>query len=576
MHNSAWNWLSELGIDAQTDPGQAKRIRLTNRVAVVGAFLILHQPWYYLRLGLVLLGWVHLFTILALLLVPLLNAQRRSLQARVMLFVLVDINIVFVGMINGLGTGDELALLVTMPAAFMFFDIRRERVLLWTMVVGSVLAFCLLWWLDFDPFAWQRLSQGSIREAYIVNFLTTAILLILVAVYFMRLSNREVDDVSARGRRQLQTALDHAQDAIFLIDPARMEIIQCNAQAVKRFGAADKAAIEGQPVDLLAWDARGDSERQELEAFRTGQMGQQEREQAYFSLTGERFWGSAAYSQFQYEGQEFILLRITDITSFKESQFALIAAKERAEAANRAKTNFLNNMSHEFRTPINGLLNLATEIRDGVEDEELKEFADHLLESTERLHRTLSLVLDIVRLESGDEALSPSVFYVEDILNRLKQELCAEADRKQLACQIYIGPTGPPLTQLEDLFSLTLGHLLSNAIKFTPTGGAVHFEVKWPEPLPGQAAQVEILIRDTGIGMSAEFMQEHLFTRFIQESEGLNRKYEGAGLGMAIVKKCVDLMEGRIRVRSEKGKGTEFTLSLPVVYQGASQAVLAN
>jgi len=538
--------------------------------------LISHQPWYYFKLGLHSLGWLHLLTILALLLVPWTNATGKDRMARIMLFLLVDVNVVFIDMINGLGGGDELALLVSIPAIFMFFDIRTEPRLLWAMVFAAFCSFGLIYFLDQGVFEWQQLSDEISKEAYIVNFLTTAILLIAVALYFMRLSYREVDDISFRARKQLQTALDHAQDAIFLIDPEQLTIIQCNAQAVERFGVEDKADLEGKSVELLAWDTRGESELREIQAFIREGISRQEREQAYVSLKGEHFWGRTAYSMFDYEGKELLFLRITDITASKEAHLALLAAKEQAEAANRAKTNFLNNMSHEFRTPINGMLHLSQEIRDSVEDEDLQEFANMLYDSSARLHRTLSLVLDVVRLESGDLPTVPQTFSLGDLLRDIMGHFTAEAEKKGLICEVEIGSEGREVRQLQDLARLTITHMLSNAIKFTPSGGAVMVNVTYLDPAEDMPSMARVTIRDTGVGMSQDFMEQHLFSHFIQESEGLNRRFEGTGLGMAIVQKCVELMRGRITVRSEKGKGTEFRLIFPVEWDRVGAENLAQ
>lgn len=252
-----------------------------------------------------------------------------------------------------------------------------------------------------------------------------------------------------------------------------------------------------------------------------------------------------------------------DVTAQKKLEMELIDAKEKAEEMSRLKNAFLSNMSHEIRTPLTsviGFAELLTEEMTGVG----QEYASLIHKSGQRLMETLNSVLDLAQIQSGGKHLSPVHYNLADELNEVLQMFSPRAVDNGLTLH-FINHSGAevPVFLDKNATSRIVGNLISNAIKFTQLG-SITIE------LVTRAAEVEISVRDTGIGITSEFLP-HLFDEFKQESTGLTRDYEGSGLGLTITKHLIDLMRGDITVESEKGKGSLFTVRLPRYAQNPSE-----
>jgi PAS domain S-box-containing protein len=246
----------------------------------------------------------------------------------------------------------------------------------------------------------------------------------------------------------------------------------------------------------------------------------------------------------------------TDISDRKLAEKELIKAKEKAEEANRLKTNFLANMSHELRTPLIGILGYAQFLETELKDKEYIEMAQTIATSGQRLNNTLNNLLDISKIESEIKSVD---LKRQDILEYLNEQVTLfklAAERKGLF--IFYKPCCEKLEAYinEEMFVSIISNLLNNAIKFTEKG-SITLTVKLAED------KAMIAIMDTGIGVPAN-RQEIIFEPFRQASEGLNRNFEGTGLGLTLAKKFAALMGGIISVESKPGEGSTFTLELPV------------
>ncbi len=252
-----------------------------------------------------------------------------------------------------------------------------------------------------------------------------------------------------------------------------------------------------------------------------------------------------------------------DVSDRKEFEAELIAAKEQAEEMSRLKSAFLTNMSHEIRTPLTSIIGFASILANEVCDEH-RELIQLIEQSGQRLLTTLNSVLDLAMLEAGSMQI-----------NWTPVNLIDEVREKVLYHQPMATPKGLSLhfeehqaeviAELDRAFlDRILNHLIGNAVKFTREGTvSVHVDA-----VDGQA---EIHVRDTGVGIQASFLP-HLFEAFKQENMGIDRPFEGTGLGLAITKKMVALMGGDIRVISEKGTGSTFILSFPLLEQAPPAA----
>ena len=239
-------------------------------------------------------------------------------------------------------------------------------------------------------------------------------------------------------------------------------------------------------------------------------------------------------------------------------------ALKKAEDASLAKTNFLNNMSHDIRTPMNAILGYAQLMEDELKGKNLPETSEHLEKLQQSGNLLLSIinnVLDMARIESGRMEIDENYARIEDIRQTLFEIFDDEAKKKNLALHYTINVEHEDIltdtTKVKEIFV----NILSNAIKYTPSGGSVLVNVdELPCDEPGYMI-ARTRVSDTGIGMSRDY-QAKIFEAFTRERNTTKSKITGSGLGMSIVKRYVDLLGGTIDVKSELGKGSTFTVTL--------------
>ena len=258
----------------------------------------------------------------------------------------------------------------------------------------------------------------------------------------------------------------------------------------------------------------------------------------------------------------------------QELNAKLQVAVEKAESANRAKSTFLSNMSHDIRTPMNAIIGFTTLALSNIDDtERVKDYLGKTLASSNHLLSLINDVLDMSRIESGKIHLEEVEVNLSDVLHDLKTIVSGQIYAKQL--ELYMDVMD--VTE-EDVYcdktrlNQILLNLLSNAIKFTPAGGTVSVRVRQLAGKVRGCGQYEFRIKDNGIGMSQEFAQK-IFEPFERERTSTVSRIQGTGLGMAITKNIVDMMGGTIEVQTAQGKGTEFTVCVPMRAQTEQRPV---
>ena len=282
------------------------------------------------------------------------------------------------------------------------------------------------------------------------------------------------------------------------------------------------------------------------------------------------------------------LLSVFDVDREKQEEIKKQKAVERnnlllkealavANHANQAKTTFLNSMSHDIRTPMNAIIGFTSLAATHIDNK--KAVADYLQKITVSSNHLLSLindVLDMSRIESGRTKLEEKEVRLPDVLHDLRSIVHSSVQGKQLDFFIDTQDVLHENVMVDKLrLNQVLLNILGNAIKFTPARGTVSLRVI-ENPCPRQGyAEYEFRIKDTGIGMSLEY-QHHIFEPFSREESSVVNGVQGSGLGMAITKNIVDMMNGAIAVHSEEGKGTEFTviLDLELAGEAVSQEVI--
>lgn len=254
------------------------------------------------------------------------------------------------------------------------------------------------------------------------------------------------------------------------------------------------------------------------------------------------------------EGKKYVLTIFRDISERKRYEEELIRAKEEALEMSRLKSNFLANMSHEIRTPLNGMIGFSELLMETL-DGELKGWAKIIHNSSLRLLETLNTILDFTQIESAKIVPFFTTFDAKNIILEISKLFEQAANKKGLNLGVLCEDSEVIVKCDEKLLRRIVSNLVNNAIKFT-LKGKVQIQLK------SEADNFVISVSDTGIGIP-EAKLDIIFEEFRQVSEGLGRKFEGTGLGLTIVKKYVEILNGKILVRSKVGEGSTFTVILP-------------
>ncbi|MGV8019128.1 MAG: PAS domain S-box protein [Ignavibacteria bacterium] len=249
---------------------------------------------------------------------------------------------------------------------------------------------------------------------------------------------------------------------------------------------------------------------------------------------------------------------IRDITQRKQTEEALIKAKEKAEEMNKLKSNFLANMSHELRTPMTGILGFSEILAEELRDENERQMAQVIHTGGKRLMNTLNLILNLSKLESESVTVNPEIVNLSELSATTLKMFEVLAKNKDL--ELIFEADEDVYSELDEQFTIqVLSNLVQNAITYTNSG---FVKVHVGSEKVGMEEFAVLKVSDTGIGIRKE-NQQVIFEPFRQVSEGFSRTYEGTGLGLTITKKYVELMNGTISVSSELGEGTVFTVKFP-------------
>lgn len=279
--------------------------------------------------------------------------------------------------------------------------------------------------------------------------------------------------------------------------------------------------------------------------------------------TGERRWYRVTIYHMTIQGVKKFIIVMSDRTVEQQMNQNLQEAFDAAKSANEAKSNFLSNMSHDIRTPMNAIVGFSVLLeKDADNPDKVREYTRKITASGHHLLSIINDVLDMSKIENGKTSLNIESFSLSKLIEEISIIVMPQAKAKMQSFSIRV-KGNPPEMILGDRLRLNriLMNILSNAVKYTPEGGEIEFVITNIPQDSQQLTKLRFMIRDNGIGMSQDYL-EQIFDPFSREVNSLTNKVQGTGLGMAITKSLVDLMGGIITVESAPGKGSTFVVEL--------------
>jgi PAS domain S-box-containing protein len=422
--------------------------------------------------------------------------------------------------------------------------------LLWGGAVGLQAAAPVV--LDIVPFTLASFGAGAL--SFLMRFRSVAASL--------------VSETLARNRSEklMGAVAQNAFDALVTAD-ADGTIRSINQAASRMFGLTP-GAVEGR--SLAGFLARPNMlGRQNLAgALRRIKSAGRPRRLVCRRSNGELFYADLTVGELTEDGDSMFVLLVRDIDRRVKAERRLLArerelrrAKTDAEVANQSKTEFLANMSHELKTPLNAIIGFAEimeqELLGPIGKPQYLTYAKDIRESGQRLYHAVSDVLEFSRIEIDDLVVQEQAFDLPELCRRVASRLAPRVAEKGQHLEIALPEAGLRFRGDERLLGLALGHVLSNSVKFTPAQGRLDLTLE-DQPDGG----IAITVADNGIGIAADKI-ETCFDAFTQADSGLERSHEGAGLGLTLAKRFIELHQGTVVLQSALGEGTTVTIALP-------------
>ena len=401
----------------------------------------------------------------------------------------------------------------------------------------------------------QNLTMGL---GFSVSALLLVILFSIVVTSYIKTKKRQQDEIMFRDSlfsdlsqnvNDVFVILEEKTDEVVYVTPNIDSVLGVKEEDVKK----DIASIDGINGDRLIAANLMELNKKDKISWTQEYLNNDSGETRYLEIT--------AYHT-EFGSLKRIVIVISDRSEERKLQNALSASLEIAKNANAAKSNFLANMSHDIRTPMNAIVGYSTLlIKDADDKNKVIEIGKKITYSSQHLLSLINDVLDMSKIESGRTSLNSDKVDVSEVINNISEIVQVQTKSKKQSFEIKTKGNIPPYIYADKLrLTQILLNLLSNAVKYTEKNGTISLVVEGYGN-NGQTCHLRFIVSDNGQGMSSEFI-EKIFEPFSRETNSMTNKIQGTGLGMSITKSIIDLMGGTIDIQSELGKGSVFTVDL--------------
>ena len=401
----------------------------------------------------------------------------------------------------------------------------------------------------------QNLTMGL---GFSVSALLLFILFSIVVTSYIKTKKRQQDEIMFRDSlfsdlsqnvNDVFVILEEKTDEVVYVTPNIDSVLGVKEEDVKK----DIASIDGINGDRLIAANLMELNKKDKISWTQEYLNNDSGETRYLEIT--------AYHT-EFGSLKRIVIVISDRSEERKLQNALSSSLEIAKNANAAKSNFLANMSHDIRTPMNAIVGYSTLlIKDADDKNKVIEIGKKITYSSQHLLSLINDVLDMSKIESGRTSLNSDKVDVSEVINNISEIVQVQTKSKKQSFEIKTKGNIPPYIYADKLrLTQILLNLLSNAVKYTEKNGTISLVVEGYGN-NGQTCHLRFIVSDNGQGMSREFI-EKIFEPFSRETNSMTNKIQGTGLGMSITKSIIDLMGGTIDIQSELGKGSVFTVDL--------------
>ena len=400
---------------------------------------------------------------------------------------------------------------------------------------------------------------------------------VLIIVVHQNRQKLRLKDNELIARDELFSKLSANVDDVFLmLDAENLRVDYVSPNIGKLLGISEEQVKKDVYVlEQLIKDSQSAHILDRLSEIEPGFQMEWDREYIHRANNEERWFHVIAFCS-DIQGAKKYILDMSDRTGDKRINQQLESAVRAAQNASLAKTTFLNNMSHDIRTPMNAIMGFTGIALKQEANPEVRNCLEKISKSSEHLLTLINDVLDISRIESGKIKFSPAPVDITEVTDMVLSIVHGFLTNRNITFNSKLGETDTPYV-LADAVRIreVLVNILGNAVKFTDDGGTISFETSYRKGEDNKHIVVNYRIADTGVGMTEEFV-EHIFDEFSQEDNGARTQYKGSGLGMAISKRYVDLMGGSISVESKKNVGSVFTVEFPLEITDKSEVQTKN